>query len=219
MSEVAAFEKAVVVQIASSPVSGGTMYRVKLDTGTWLGMGKVAPKYQQGSVITVAAKKHGRGFWEADLNTLEIHAGDEPGPTAVPAKQAAPKPQYNGGGLSRDDYWKNKEAKDVAKDDRYQNVDIPRMSFSSAQERAVALVTAALAHDCLKLPGKKADKLDALYDIIDEATDRFFLQSMHSHERLAELYEERAKLAEAVDNTPVAGVVTNEPKAEEDWDE
>jgi hypothetical protein len=59
------------------------------------------------------------------------------------------------------------------------------MSFSATQDRAVNLVTAALAHDVLSFGTvKKGDKLDMLLDYVDEVTNRFLLATMHAHERL-----------------------------------
>jgi hypothetical protein len=108
---------------------------------------------------------------------------------AQPAQQSSPRSSNNtGGGQNRDGYWAAKEAKDAEKDKRYQEQDIPRMSFSASQDRAVNLVAAALAHDCLSFGTmKKGDKLDYLLQCVDQVTDRFFMNSIHAPERLLDL--------------------------------
>ena len=123
-------------------------------------------------------------------------------PSQVPSK---PQRRNTGGGggnsqLSRDGYWADKEKRDLEKDKRYQSVDVPRMSFSASQERAVTLVSAALANGALSFGNVAAGKkLDMLLGFVDQVTDRFFLQAMHSHEHVAKLEAQAAREATAQD--------------------
>lgn len=101
---------------------------------------------------------------------------------------SSPQSARSSGGQNRDGYWAQKEQRDIEKDQRYQAVDVPRMSFSASQDRAVNLVAAALAHDCLSFGNmKKGEKLDYVLDSVDKVTDRFFQQSMYAGERWAAL--------------------------------
>lgn len=50
---------------------------------------------------------------------------------------------------AKDAYWDTKEARDIAKDERYQNVDIPRMTMSVSIQAAALVVDSALKHDAL----------------------------------------------------------------------
>jgi hypothetical protein len=122
-----------------------------------------------------------------------------------------------GAGQTRDGYWAEKEKRDVERESRYQSVDVPRMSFSAAQERAVHLVSAALAADCLALGSSKGKRLDILLEQVDEVTNRFFLQSMDSHKLLEDLREDGAM------NEPAAEVGFDDldegEQFDEDWED
>jgi hypothetical protein len=130
---------------------------------------------------------------KANVDISSVRTGAVPPAPALSAPQptsarAGKQPARQSSGTSRDDYWKEKENRDLEKDARYQSVDVPRMSFSASQERAVHLVAAALAHDALSFgSATKGKRLDMLLDYVDQVTDRFFLQSMGAHLRLASL--------------------------------
>ena len=133
----------------------------------------------------------------------------KPGSVQAADPSQAPSPGTRGnskptgrstGGQSRDGYWADKEKRDLEKDKRYQAVDVPRMSFSASQERAVTLVSAALANGALSFGNVAAGKkLDMLLGFVDQVTDRFFLQSMHAHEHVAKLEAQAAREATAQD--------------------
>lgn len=96
----------------------------------------------------------------------------------APARTSAPR---SGGGNSRDDYWKDKETRDLEREQRYQAVVEPRMIVMAAQERAVIAVSAALAHDCLSFGSTtKGKKFDMLLDFVDEATAHFVRQAVNA---------------------------------------
>lgn len=121
-----------------------------------------------------------------DIDSIEVvksEVAKAPKVTAPPTRSSGSSSgtarPSSGSALSKDQYWSNKEAKDVEKDKRYQEVDIPRMTFCTAQDAAVALVTAAVAQGILPKAGsKKADQLDSVLDSVDELTERFFAQRM-----------------------------------------
>ncbi len=88
-----------------------------------------------------------------------------------------------GGGSSpagaRDNYWKEKEERDIEREKRYQEVVEPRMIVMAAQERAVGVVAAALANDCLSFGNTaKGAKFDMLLGFVDEATTHFVRQAL-----------------------------------------
>lgn len=93
--------------------------------------------------------------------------------SAGTAPTRAPTPQASSG--SKDQYWNDKEARDIAKEKRYQNVDVPRMTFCGAQDTAVRVVEMALAQGALKLGTKDSAKLDILLESIQKvALDLFY---------------------------------------------
>ena len=147
---------------------------------------------QEGDYITFTYEQKGRNN-NVDVRSIQKGEGSAaPQQRSAPPAQSKPSARSNSGG-GRDDYWKKKEEKDVAKDERYQTVDVPRMSFSAAQDRAVNLVSAALAHDCLSFGNmKKGEKLDYVLECVDQVANKFFVESMESHKRLAVLAESSA---------------------------
>ena len=157
----------------------------------WFRLGRKRPTFQKGESISFENDEKGNVDFDS------IVAGGAP---AAPLRQSgAPRAANNqggqraasnsGGGQTRDGYWAEKEARDLQKDKRYQEVDVPRMSFSAAQDRAVTLVAAALSNDALSLGQKKGERLDLLLEYVDQVTDRFFTDSMNAHTRLKEIAE------------------------------
>lgn len=134
------------------------------------------------------------------IQKTEAPQSARPSP-AQSAKTSGQRPQSkrtgSTGATSRDQYWADKEARDLEKDARYQSTDVPRMSFSAAQDRAVRLVAAALEHDALSFGSvAKGKKLDMLLDYVDQVTDRFFLQSIGAPERLVVLQDQPIETAQ-----------------------
>ena len=88
--------------------------------------------------------------------------------------------------MSKDDYWRGREANDKLKESKfdekdrlYREVDVPSMRFSAAQDRAVALVSAALANDALSFGSvAKGKKLDMLLGFVDQVTRKFYADNM-----------------------------------------
>lgn len=156
----------------------------------WFRLGRKKPTFQQGDTISFENDDKGN----VDYDSIVTGGAPAAPPRQGGAPRAAnrqgggrPAPASGGGGQTRDGYWAEKEARDLQKDKRYQEVDVPRMSFSASQERAVALVSAALANDALSLGQKKGERLDLLLEYVDQVTDRFFVDSMNAHKRLSEI--------------------------------
>lgn len=195
------FENVTVTEVIAREWNGKTLYSLK-HTGSddTIGAGEGTPKFQQGSVISFTAKQNTKGFYNMDRTTLQVSSqapASVPEPAATASKPAAQRASSSGS--SRDDYWAKKEARDVEKDARYQAQDIPRMSFSASQERAVHLVAAALTNDCIALGQSKGKRMDILLEQVDIVTRRFFLQSMDAPGILARAEEEAAQVMAAKD--------------------
>jgi len=178
----------------------------------WFRTGTNEPNFRQGDFIT---------FTNDDKNNVRlenVQVGNAPaGNASAPPQSAATTAQRQssgstgGGGQNRDGYWAAKEAKDIEKDARYQTQDVPRMSFSAAQDRAVNLVAAALAHDCLSFGTmKKGDKLDYVLQCVDQVSNRFFLNAMYAPERLVDLEDDSQIDAVMSGESEVAGEASYE---------
>lgn len=175
----------------SDPKTGRVinLYSFQIEgSNRWFRTGENEPTFRQGEFITFTNDAKANVKLQS-VTVGNASGGGAPAPAAAPNNSAPQQqPAARPSGVSRDDYWANKEAKDVAKDERYQTVDIPRMSFSATFQPAVDVVCAALANDALSFgTTKKGDKLDYLLDCVDQVHDRFFVQAMASHERLQNL--------------------------------
>lgn len=188
------------------------LYSFQVDSSRrWFRLGRKKPTFQKGDFISFENDEKG------NVDFQSLVTGDAP--AAPPRQSGAPRaanrqggqrPASNsGGGQTRDGYWAEKEARDLQKDKRYQEVDVPRMSFSAAQDRAVTLVAAALSNDALSLGQKKGERLDLLLEYVDQVTDRFFTDSMNAHTRLKEIAE----------RGPAKAAAAEDDLAEEDFDE
>lgn len=110
-----------------------------------------------------------------DLNSVEeVAASDVQSAPSIPASSA---PAASGGKVkenwdARAKYWDDKDKRGI-------EVIEPRITMSSSQRDAIALVTAALANDALSFGSvAKGKKLDMLLDYVDQVTDRFYKQRM-----------------------------------------
>lgn len=102
---------------------------------------------------------------------------------------------FGGGGSTykqkqaeKDQYWADKEARDIERDKHNREVVEPRITLASAQSDAVALVTAALQHDLLAFGNaNKGAKLGLLLDFVDQVTARFAEQRYNAPTLLAQI--------------------------------
>lgn len=166
----------------------------------WFRTGTNRPNFNQGDAIS---------FTNDDKNNVRldsVQAGNAPAPTQNSAPQGGAgspttsQPSGNtSGGQNREGYWAAKEARDLEKDARYQNVDVPRMGLSAAQDRAVALVVGSIGTEAIPFGNmNKGERLDYLIDCVEKVTDRFVLDTNYAPERLKGLLEEAANPAENV---------------------
>ena len=130
------------------------------------------PAIKEGNYISFVADARGN----VDISSVEEARGTPP--------VQAPKPKAkSSGGVSRDDYWANKEAHD-------QTVREPRIAYSAAQKNATELVTAALAHDLLSFGNAaKGKRLDMMADYVDQLTLRLAANQINGHKLIEEYME------------------------------
>lgn len=163
-----------------------TLHSFRIDGhNLWFRTGTEPLPFPEGTTISF---EYDENKQQVDLSTVKEAAAGA-APTASAGAGARPNT-----GNAREDYWQEKER-------HYKEVEVPRISFSAAQDRAISVVTAALAHDALSFGNAtKGKKLDMLLDYVDEVSNRFFLQSMYAHERFKAL-EDGDVLSTATDAT------------------
>jgi len=173
---------------------------------TWYRTGFADCPFKEGQSISFVL--NGKG--DVDLPSVQAAAAPPPAAPGTPNLKVAAG-AFGGGGQNRDGYWADKEARDIAREERYQTVDVPRMSYCSAQDRAVQLVSAALAADALSFGNAaKGKRLDMLLEYVDLVTDRFFLQGLNSPEHLVSLEKNAA-------TTLSTAVVEDDNDYDVDW--
>jgi hypothetical protein len=149
----------IVEQVGSRPAGRGTAYSLKVN-GTWYSVGFKNPNVQTGQEVSFPVTQNGQ-YWNLTKGaTVSITGGGAAAQAPVQqAQQAASQ------GVSKDEYWKRKEEKDVEKDKRIQYL----------ASRKDAIEVAKLLNDAgaLKLPAKQADKCDALLAFIGELTEQY----------------------------------------------
>jgi hypothetical protein len=190
-----------------------TLYSFQIEgSRRWFRTGRVNPSFNEGDYVAFENDDKGN----VDLDTVQV-GDDAAPPRQQPRGQSGPRRSSGGGGgpdrsrqrpsggassgsgQTRDGYWAEKEARDIAREERYQAVDVPRMSFSAAQDRAVQLVTGLVQAGALPLGTKKGDAYDLVMGFVDQTANRFFLDSMGAHERLKALEEEALEASPAED--------------------
>lgn len=76
--------------------------------------------------------------------------------------------------VGKDEYWANKENRDLEKDARFKEVNEPRMALSVGVEAASKVVAAALQHDALGFgTTAKSKRVELLGDFVEELALRF----------------------------------------------
>jgi len=88
--------------------------------------------------------------------------------------QGGGQQKAGGGGTSRDQYWERKEEKDEKRE--------LVMALQNARYSALQTLQLAKDLDAIQLPAKKAAKLGALDEMIEEYTDKYFRQNMSAEE-------------------------------------
>ena len=140
--------------------------------GTWYGCGFNGVPCKEGDEVTFNAAAKGN-FLNADVASMQILSqGNQ---VQQPQRQQQgggyqQKKAYGGGArkaadTGKDDYWKNKEERDVRTQQAIQ--------FQAARNAAINVCVAALEKDILPLPTTKAKAFDAFLDAVDEITARY----------------------------------------------
>jgi hypothetical protein len=111
---------------------------------------------------------------------------DKPSPTspgvpATPASSTVASGVSTSGELTRDQYWKNKEVRDLEKERVYREEDIPAIRRGNAYAAAAQLASTALAHDVLSFGSvAKGKKLDMYLGYVDLIAEHVFSQLSRS---------------------------------------
>lgn len=152
--------KGYVSYVGSKPFGNKVLYSFRLKTeDKWFGCGGTDPKVQIGDGIDFEySEKNGR----FDVMVPSIKRME-----AAQVHQSTPSSELTRG-MSKDDYWGDKAAKDVEKDLRIQ--------WQSARNAAIETVAILVSSESLKLPEK--NKTDAIIGKIADLTDKYYRESV-----------------------------------------
>lgn len=145
----------IVQKISQKDTAVGVMYNAQIN-GQWYGYGSKVPNFKEGDSISFDVQTKGQ-YSNIIAKTVEINAKPTNVVAAVPAAS----------GNSKDEYWSNKEAKDLGVQRAIQQ--------QSARNAAIAFVIPLAVAGVIKLPAKAEDKFSAVASLVDEFTDRYYL--------------------------------------------
>lgn len=152
-----------VVGVIMESKFGKGEWRLKLnDVDQWF---NVAKRYEgvleQGNRVGVKYEQKGKNA--AVLGVKLVEAG-----TPVQPNAAA--------GQSREGYWTEKEARDIARELHQRDVIEPRTQYANARDHAIRVVELLLVNGAVALPAatKRAEREIEILGRIDDLTVRFF---------------------------------------------
>ncbi len=157
--------------------NGKILYTIILNNdSTYYGCGNFNPKAKPGDFVQFEANKNEKGFWQVDKNTLDVTANT--GKIAYPTPPTAAIAHSNGNGaayqqvaipsgLGREDYWRNKETRDVVND--------KLRSIGAARNTAIEWVKFLVEKEALPslAKAKAASREEVLNKILDDYTRLF----------------------------------------------
>jgi hypothetical protein len=153
-------------------------YAAKMSDGQWYGCNKDKPEFDKGDNIRFEIVTNGR-YLNMVMETVEML-----GKSAAPARKAPPA--RSGGGaqkftkdVSKDEYWKAKEARDIARDERLAKRDTivqNEIRLQASRNAAIELMGIALSSGIvvLKDEKKKGQNFDILTTYVDKLTSKYY---------------------------------------------
>lgn len=149
---------------ANTVANGKTAYNIQMQSGEKYGHGFNVPNFKDGDTIEFVYKQNGK-YKNIDPNSVKVVDN-----TPQTSNGAMPNTgNVRGGGVSKDEYWANKEKADV---DRQKEI-----RYQASRNQAIEVAAIALRADVIKLPTKQADRLGVLLGFIEARTNEFAKQT------------------------------------------
>ena len=148
--------KGQVKEISQRPWNDVVLYSFSLTNDrTYYNTGSKKPGVKVGDYIEFEPFKNAKGYWNVKPEDIK----SMPTPTEVSAPAAVTMTGRATMGMTKDDYWNRKEARDL-ENDRQRNI-------GASRNTAISLVDILLRHETLKLPKTAAEKADAIYGYVE----------------------------------------------------
>lgn len=167
-----------VQRIVAKAAGRGTAHNIQMDNGQWYGYGFNKPTFGEGAEISFDVQWNGQ-YGNVNIATLQIINQGQPqqqggyngqgrsngGGNNRGANTGGRAPAQASGGMSKDDYWKNREARDLVVQKQIQ--------YQASRNAAIEVVKAGIDAGAVALPAAKAKAFDALLALVEEITDQF----------------------------------------------
>lgn len=138
----------------------GRFYSIVVDA-KWYGVGANQPQFAEGDMVEFATSTNDKGYVNADGPIEVLGKGKAPAPQSR-SKVSTGRVEHTN---EREDYWKNKEARDVRND--------VMREIGAGRNTAIAFVGLLLSNEALALPAKKEAKADALFAAVEYYREKF----------------------------------------------
>lgn len=164
--------KGYVTLVSEKPYGRTTLYSFRISTEEkWFRTGDTRPSISKNDYISFFyAEKN--GAFNVDVGSIEHLSREEPSQDSRSETGARVVP--SGTGVSKDDYWRRREERDIEKEKDYAKNNL-RIQYQSARNAAISVVDLLVRDKILKLSdAAKADNVAVVLGKIDDLTNDFF---------------------------------------------
>jgi hypothetical protein len=153
-------QQGVVSKVLDRKFGNRTFYSMALrGVDGFFGTGAKRPP-SEGSYVRFNSTTNAKGYPEVD-GLIEVVPEGEAGPASSVSQVA--QSSKGSGGLSKDQYWSNKEARDIV-NDRLREV-------GASRNTAISLIDLAIRNEVIKLPAA-AKREGFIWELLDKYTNK-----------------------------------------------
>lgn len=175
--------KGVVQKIMVNPQYGLTSFVIKGQDG-FFSLGKDKPTFKEGDAIQFDTQQQGKYTYARNIAPWTESGAVSSPPVASIANASsnssftprAGKRSWNGGGSSgtneKDEYWRRKEERDLAKEGEYAQTQ-KRIEIQAARNAAIETAKTMWQFDITPKPKKATEHYDAFLALVEELTDKY----------------------------------------------
>jgi hypothetical protein len=177
--------KGVIGKISKKPYSGKTLtsFALKGQDG-WYSLGERSLPYNEGDSIQFNVETRGNYSYAQQIEPWNDGGAGTPSvghvAASAPSRDGEPKPyrrSFQGGnksgGSAKDDFWNDKEKRDIERERYQREVTQPKIEIQAARNAAIETAKFMFEKELVKVPTKTADKYDAFLELVETLTGDF----------------------------------------------